>query len=188
MPYKYNPFTNRLDYYQSGGVLPPEVPLEFTTDSGTATPAANNLNVLGEIASYNNINGIQTTGSADNLRVVLTNRAQGTTLIVNAASDNMASFTMPVTVGAAMLQAWVVAFDTSTGDAFTAFMQGAAKTNGTTASIVGVDIVDIISDASLATATVAFSVTGNNVRVTATGVAATTTKWHAVLINTVTAV
>jgi hypothetical protein len=171
-----------------GGPLPPTVPLQFTTDSGIAIPAANNLNVLGEIAGYNVNNGIQTTGSSDNLRVVLTNRSQGTTLVVNAASDNIASFTMPSTVGAAMLQGWVVAFDTSTGDAFTALMRGGAKTNGTTASIVGVDVVDIVSDASLATATVAFSVTGNNVRITVTGVAATTTQWHAVLYNTVTAV
>lgn len=49
----------------TAGVLPPVVPLQFTTDSGIATPAANNLNVLGA-------NGVSTSGAGSTITIVTT--------------------------------------------------------------------------------------------------------------------
>jgi len=56
-------------FYQgvTTGVLPPAVPLQFTTDSGIAIPVANNLNVLG------NSSTIQTTGSGDTITIQVIN-------------------------------------------------------------------------------------------------------------------
>jgi hypothetical protein len=46
----------------SKGVLPPFVPIQFTTDSGTAVPAGTNLNVFG-------LSGSKTFGSGDTITV-----------------------------------------------------------------------------------------------------------------------
>lgn len=48
----------------NGGVLPPDVPTEFTTDAGTAIPVANNLNVFGGT-------GINTAGAGDTITINL---------------------------------------------------------------------------------------------------------------------
>ena len=50
----------------ASGPVPPEVPLQFTTDSGIAVPAANNLNVFGGI-------GATTSGSGSTLTITVTN-------------------------------------------------------------------------------------------------------------------
>lgn len=50
----------------SSGNLPPDVPLQFTTDSGIAVPAANNLNVLGA-------DGATTSGSGSTITITVVN-------------------------------------------------------------------------------------------------------------------
>lgn len=49
----------------SAGVLPPVVPLQFTTDSGIAVPAANNLNVLGGVGASTSAAGSTITITVD---------------------------------------------------------------------------------------------------------------------------
>lgn len=50
----------------AAGALPPSVPLQFTTDSGVAVPAANNLNVFGGV-------GTTTSGSGSTITVTVVN-------------------------------------------------------------------------------------------------------------------
>ncbi len=50
----------------NSGDIPPEIPIQFTTDNGIAIPAANNLNVLGGI-------GATTSGSGSTITVTVTN-------------------------------------------------------------------------------------------------------------------
>lgn len=170
------------------GPLPPTVATQYTCDAGIATPAANNLDVFGNYVTANNTNGIETLGSGDTLTVQLTNRSQGSGSTVGAVTDDLASFTMPVTAAAAMLQGWVVGLNAATGDGFSCLIRGGAKTDGATAAIIGVPVSDIVADAALAGALVDFTATGNNVRIIVTGVAAITMQWQAVLYNTITAV
>lgn len=68
------------------GSLPPAVPLQFTTDSGIAIPAANNLNVFG-------VDGASTSGSGDTLTITVNGNVPnyvnvvGPTTYVVAADD-----------------------------------------------------------------------------------------------------
>lgn len=47
MPFTYNPFTNRLDYYQAAVPIPGTAVEAVVTDSGTVIPVANSMNLLG---------------------------------------------------------------------------------------------------------------------------------------------
>lgn len=70
----------------TGGVLPPAVPLQFTTDSGIAIPVANNLNVLGD-------SGVTTSGAGSTITITTTGivgnyvSVVGPTTYVVAADD-----------------------------------------------------------------------------------------------------
>lgn len=70
MSYKYNPFTNRLDYYESGGSIPGSVLEQVTADAGTAIPSSNNLNIVGG-------SGISTSASGDTVTITNTGGAGG---------------------------------------------------------------------------------------------------------------
>lgn len=63
-------------------VIPPEVPLQFTTDNGIAIPATNNLNVIGQNAGT--VDVVSTTGLGDNLTVE--NRAWITQYVVDPSA------------------------------------------------------------------------------------------------------
>lgn len=59
MAYKYNPFTGNFD--RTGiDVLPPEVATQYDTDSGTAIPVANILQILGD-----SVQGTSTSGATN---------------------------------------------------------------------------------------------------------------------------
>jgi hypothetical protein len=103
MPIQFivNPFTGQLDA-DSPASLPPSVPTTFTEDSGTATPAANNLNIVGGA-------GITTSGSGSTVTITATgagfawNTVAGTTQAVVKengyinANAGLTTFTLPAT-------------------------------------------------------------------------------------------
>jgi len=76
--------------------VPPEVATSYVTDSGTAIPAANILNVPGNTTTANVSNGIQTTGSGNNLTVQLTNRLIGTATSTNGSNADIITFDLGV--------------------------------------------------------------------------------------------
>jgi len=59
MGYKYNPFTGNLDLVDTT-TIPSDVARQFDTDSGTAIPAANIINMLGDATQ-----GISSSGAGN---------------------------------------------------------------------------------------------------------------------------
>jgi len=171
----------------SGGPLPPAVPTSFTTDykadftaNGTSVPAANVLNVVGgndNADPISNDNGIATQSDPNggsNLLVLLTNRLFGGTTNIGVGPNAIITFALALgTPTAYQFQFQIVGRDVTTGDSLGYTIFAAAKTDGTTASIVETPYIDIDQDSSLVTggATASFLASGNSVILQVSGVA-----------------
>lgn len=167
----------------TSGSLPPDVPLQFTTDDGTAIPNANNLDVLGSTSSEDSLNGIITRSppdSQDNLYIILTNRITGSGTSTNASTEDLFIFELDSTSRSYRFNILVTGIDAGSGDSVGYTMFSSAKTNGTTTSVVATPFLDNDEDASLVTASINFISSANTVILQATGVVGRTINYKAV--------
>ena len=172
---------SQIQFAVNGGG--PAVPTQFTTDSGVAVPAANNLNVLANDTTANDADGITTTGSGSTVTVLLTNRLQGTGSTVGAVTADLITFSLGATAGVFTFEVNVSGFESTTpaGCGYSIF--GTARTNGggaPVATLIGTPDKIVNEDAALTTSDCNMIVSGNNVIIRATGTAALTTNWNAV--------
>lgn len=161
-----------------GGVLPPEVPLTFTSANGVAVAAANNINFLGgplpdPAVIDDNDNGIDTyvdPDGGDDFFYFLTNRKVGTGSVTGATTADIFTQDLGATPGTYNFQVYVSGFESTTpaGCAFTIF--GSVRTTGAAATIIVQQ--DIISDKEAALLLSEFTLvaSGNNIIARATGV------------------
>jgi len=161
----------------------PSIATSFVTNNGTATPAANVLNVLGADTTANNVNGIQTSapGSASTVTVELTNRLQGTTTTVGAVTGDIITFALDSANPAVYrFEIMIAGRDTGTGDGVGYIIDGTARTDGAAATIIKTPDIGTDEDNSLLTAVAELVVSGNNVIVRVTGVTKQTINFSAI--------
>lgn len=169
---------------QTGGtpVIPPDVPEVFITDvNSPAIPAANMLNVFGGQTSINNLLGIQTDGSSggDTLTIQLTNRLQGAISTNDATPTTIITFALGVTAAVFTLDGFVSALNNTVPSGGGYFFSAAVRTDGFAATDLGNEFTSVFEEVAMEPADITVGVSGNNLVVTVTGIAATAIDWLA---------
>lgn len=174
---------------------PPDVPTDFETQNGTATPVLNVLIVDAFDSTENDPNGITSKGGAaagdppgnglpNEVTIYLTNRASGNIQTVGGAIGTVVTFTPPLTAGTYRLVYQVSAYnstDVNSGAGYEvegtviADGVGGLTTVGTPTRIMNGDAT--VFDVTLVD--VAFA--GVDIILRATGVAGKTIRWTGVL-------
>jgi hypothetical protein len=161
----------------TSGPVPPTVPTSFVTDSGTAVPAANILDVFGGETNINNDNGIRTIGSTNVLTIQLTNRITGTVTTTDATPTTLVSLSLGATPGVYLATGDLTAFDITDSAGASYTFEGAATTDGVTATEIGSEVRNEFESAAMTTADFSFGVTGNTAFIQVTGIAGKTINW-----------
>jgi hypothetical protein len=170
-------------FYQGvvAGSLPPAVPTSFVTDSGTAIPVANILNVLTDQTSSNFDKGMTDTGSGNTVTTFLTNRATGSLTTADATKTTILTFPMSATPGTFYVYGNIVAFNSSVPSSGAFSFSGGYRTDGASATELGTEFHDTFQDAALVTADIFLDVSGNNILVQVQGVVALSINWNCLL-------
>ncbi len=151
----------------NSGNLPPTVPTQFTADSGTATPAANNINFLSSQISTNNSNGITSIASGSTVTYELTNRFRQTTTTVDGASSTV-TILSALPAGLYVFDIKGAAIATSGGPAGNGYtLVGAVRSDGASATLLPNQARDSFEET--VNATFVMGVSGNDVTITVTG-------------------
>lgn len=165
----------------TSGPVPPTVPEQFTADDGTiGVPVANNFNLLSRETSANNLNGIQTTtdpNGSDNHYTELTNRLFGGVSTNDGSTTTIITFPLGATPATFTLDGFISAINLTTPAGAGYFFSAAVRTDGITATAIGVEFTSEFEEAALSASDVNVGVSGNNLIITVTGIAATLITW-----------
>lgn len=155
----------------TAGALPPSVPTSFVTDSGTAIPAGNILNV---VTPGGGTQGIKTTGSGSTITVTVTpTEITGSITTTGAVTAALITFALGSTPGVYSFDVTVAGFAKTgigapLGCGFT--IVGSVRTTGAAATLIPNQQVDEFEELPLVAADAVLAVSGNNVLVNVTGV------------------
>jgi hypothetical protein len=150
----------------SGSNLPSNIPTTFTENSGTAIPAANNLNIVGS-------NGIQTSGSGSTVTIGYNGNTLTTT---DATPTSILSFT-PTNNSAQAYQFLIVCYDSANGLCFGGQLLGVAKLVSGTATAIELPVELFGGDAALNNVDYSFISSGPNIIVQVQGIVGHTLDW-----------
>jgi hypothetical protein len=164
----------------AGSTPPPIVPTTFVANTGTATPALNILNVLGNDTQDNNPNGITTVASGNTVNYLLTNRLYGTATTTGAATENLIVFDLDDlgADGVITVNIDIAGFDTTSnalGAGFT--VTGSVKIIGGTATVLNNQVVDTYDETGTENTDADIDASGSNLIVEVTGEAGTNIRW-----------
>lgn len=159
-----------------GGPVPPTVATSYPTDSGTAVPAANVLNV---VTPGGGTQGIKTTGSGNTITITLTDTTYSGTAQTIGATTAVINANVPVPINSASsLIVNIVAIDAGNTVALGGESIALVKNLGGVLTVVGSSDVTRNNDMTLAAWNVGLTTSGANVQVQVTGVAGFTLNWR----------
>jgi len=164
----------------SSAPLPPDVATSYTTDSGVAVPAANNLNVLATDTTANDNDGINTVGSGSTVTVQLTNRLQGSGSTVGAVTTDLVTFPLGASPGTFTFDISVAGFESTTPASCGYQLFGTIRTDGATATVVGTPDRIANEEAALTACQASLTVSGNNAVIQVLGTAGLTVNFNTV--------
>lgn len=171
----------------ASGPVPPTVATSYTTQNGTAVPAANILIINANDSTENNDNGIISkggvagTGTANEVDIIITNRLQGTgtTVGVIIPTADVITF-LPLTIGTYSLEYAVSAYNTTStlGAGYKVF--GAVRFDGVNSHICGSADTFDNEEGAMVACDLDVVVSGANIILRVTGYAGQTINWGAV--------
>jgi hypothetical protein len=166
----------------ASGPVPPSVATSYVTDSGTAVPSANVLNVKGGTQSLSVDNGILTTaGPSNQINIDLTNRVQGRITTTDASNQTLISFALSASAATYNFDANISAYDVTDdlGAGYSIF--GSVRSTASTAFLVGTPDKIVNEEPSTVNCDANLVVSGNNAIIQVNGLAGKTINWNCVL-------
>ena len=160
---------------------PPSTATSYVTNDGTAIPAVNILNVLGESTFECDDNGLFTQAdpnNGNNLQIVLSNRMVVTATTVGATTATVDLFDCEDDESLSF-RVLVTGFDSANNETTGGELVGAARDSGGTITVIGANDTNFESDAGLLAADWDVVDSSPNLAMEFTGVAGRTISWKA---------
>lgn len=162
----------------TAGSLPPTVPTSFVTDSGTAIPAGNIINV---VTPGGGTLGIKTSGAGNTITITDTETSNSATATTSdgLGQTQVLNFNIPVPASSVVsIRVNIAAYDVPNQLGLAGELLGGVKNNAGALSVVGVADTTINADIAINAAKVSLTTSGTNAQVQVVGVAGHTLNWR----------
>ena len=158
----------------------PTIPTSFVTDSGTAVPAANVLNV---VTPGGGTEGIKTTGSGNTITITLTDTTYEGTVTTVGTTPGVLNVNIPIpTNSASSMRVNLAGYDSTNMLGIAAEVLGGVKNVAGTVTVVAAHVDSTVNgDSTLNSCSFTFVASGTNAQVQITGVSAHTIDWKGII-------
>lgn len=155
----------------------PTVATSYVTDSGTAIPA---LNVLNVVTPGGGTTGIATSAAGNTITITLTDTSiSGTGQTIGAVTADVITFPLGAIPGTYTFDINVASFEPTTPAGAGYGIVASVRTTGAAAVLVPNQAIDELEEAALIAADAFVTVAANTMIVRVTGVAGLTVDWKA---------